>query len=350
MVQSPDFTTANPDQLSQSDQSSVGKSPVTPFERKLGQVLAKQSITVLQVNLGRRCNLSCSHCHVEAGPHRTEELSPEVCDRIIALIEQFPQIQTVDLTGGAPEMNYGFRPIVEAARGAGKEVIVRSNLTIFFEPGYEELPEYLAQQQVRVVASLPCYSAKNVDQMRGQGVFDGSIRALQRLNELGYAQDPNLILDLVYNPQIPSTTNFSLTPDQQKLQGDYQTRLFEDFGVRFNNLFTITNLPIGRTKFHLQHRQLHQPYLEFLEANFNTSTVEHLMCRNELSIDYLGNVYDCDFNQMENLPARTADGAPVTVQRLLEAGTLDLIETVKTAPYCYGCTAGSGSSCGGALL
>lgn len=339
MVQSPDFTTTDTNQAR-----------ITPFDQKLDQPLTKQQITVLQVNLGRRCNLSCSHCHVEAGPHRTEELSPEICDRIISLIHQFPQIQTVDLTGGAPEMNYGFRPIVEAARQTGKEVIVRSNLTIFFEPGFEDLPEYLAQHQVRVVASLPCYSAKNVDQMRGQGVFDGSVRALQRLNELGYAQDPNLILDLVYNPQIPSSLNFSLTPDQHKLQGDYQTRLLDDFGVRFNNLFTITNLPIGRTKFHLQHRNLHQPYLEFLEANFNATTVEHLMCRNELSIDYLGNVYDCDFNQMENLPARTADGEPVTVQRLLDAGTLDLIETVKTAPYCYGCTAGSGSSCGGALL
>lgn len=323
---------------------------ITPFATKLGNPLSKSQITVLQINLGRRCNLACSHCHVEASPHRTEELLPDVCEQLIQLIQRFPQIETVDLTGGAPEMNYGFRPITEAARAAGKEVIVRSNLTIYFEPGFEDLPEYCAQHQLRIVASLPCYSAKNVDQMRGQGVFDGSVQALQRLNQLGYGHDPNLILDLVYNPQVPSSEAFNLPPSQQALEQDYATRLFEDFGIQFNHLFTITNLPIGRTKFHLSHRKLYHSYLQFLEDNYNASTIEHLMCRNELSIDYLGHVYDCDFNQMENRPAQDANGQPITVSRLLEADTLDLIETVQTAPYCYGCTAGSGSSCGGALL
>ncbi|NJN03213.1 MAG: radical SAM/Cys-rich domain protein [Leptolyngbyaceae cyanobacterium SL_1_1] len=322
---------------------------ITPFCKKLEAPLSKRSIRVLQINLGRRCNLSCSHCHVEAGPHRSEELSVKVCDQLIQLIQRFPQIETIDLTGGAPEMNYGFRPLVEAASAAGKTVIVRSNLTVFFEPGYEDLPAYFAQYGLRVVASLPCYLAENVDKMRGQGVFDASVRALQQLNTLGYGRDPALSLDLVYNPPVPTSTDFSLTPDQQQLQQSYKAFLQEHFGVVFNQLLTITNLPIGRTKFHLQHRQLHRPYLAFLEQNYNPGTVEYLMCRDELSIDYLGNIYDCDFNQMEGLPARSPEGEPITVAKLLAANRLDLIDQVQTAAYCYGCTAGSGSSCGGSL-
>ncbi|MBW4679717.1 MAG: arsenosugar biosynthesis radical SAM protein ArsS [Microcoleus vaginatus WJT46-NPBG5] len=324
---------------------------VTPFERKLKSPLTKQEITVLQVNLGKRCNLACAHCHVEAGPKRTEELSPEVCEQLIEIIRRFPQIKTVDLTGGAPEMNYGFKQLVEAARAEGKEVIVRSNLTIYFEPGFEEIPEYCAEHRLRIVASLPCYLQDNVDKMRGAGVYDASIRAIQWLNRLGYGDDPNLILDLVYNPTIPSSPEkFSLPPAQGKLEQDYKLFLKEHFDISFNGLFTITNLPIGRTKFHLEHKQILKPYLSFLEESFNSDTVERLMCRNELSIDYLGNVYDCDFNQMERLSARTAAGEVVTVAKLLEAGTLDLIEKIGTALYCYGCTAGSGSSCGGALV
>ncbi len=323
---------------------------IAPFEQKLGGPLTKQTIRTLQVNLGRRCNLACTHCHVEAGPHRTEELSTVVCDQLLEMINRFDQIQTVDLTGGAPEMNYGFRSIVEAARAKGKEVIVRSNLTIFFEPGYEDLPEYFARHKLHVVASLPCYLEDNVDAMRGKGVYDESIQAIQLLNALGYAKDSSLQLDLVYNPPIPTDENFSLTPGQAGLQKDYSAYLMKHFGIVFNNLFTITNLPIGRTKFQLQHRQLLTPYLKFLEGHYNATTVEHLMCRNELSIDYMGNVYDCDFNQMEMLSARDEAGQALTVAHLLEAGSLDVIEQVATRPYCYGCTAGSGSSCGGALL
>jgi radical SAM/Cys-rich protein len=325
-------------------------SAIIPFDQALGSPLTKQPVSVLQINLGRRCNLSCQHCHVEAGPHRTEELSIEVCEQLIEIINHFKQIKTVDLTGGAPEMNYGFRPLVEAAKARGKEVIVRSNLTIFFEPGYEDLPEYFAQHQLHVVASLPCYLEDNVDAMRGKGVYNDSVQAIQKLNALGYAKDPNLVLDLVYNPPVPRTPNFSLTPDQAGLQKDYSAYLSEHFGIVFNHLFTITNLPIGRTKFHLQHLKLHQLYLQFLSSHHNASTVEHLMCRNELSIDYLGNVYDCDFNQMENVAARLPNGSALTVAKLLEAGSLDVIEQVATRPYCYGCTAGSGSSCGGSLL
>ncbi|MEL7140867.1 MAG: arsenosugar biosynthesis radical SAM (seleno)protein ArsS [Cyanobacteria bacterium J06643_4] len=326
------------------------KKGITPFVKTLGAPLTKQTIHTLQINLGRRCNLSCSHCHVEAGPHRTEELSAEVCDQLVEMIHRFDQIKTVDLTGGAPEMNYGFRQIVAAAVATGKDVIVRSNLTIFFEPGYEDLPAYFAANRLHVVASLPCYLEDNVDAMRGKGVYDDSIAAIQKLNALGYGIDPALQLDLVYNPPIPKDEKFSLTPSQTGLQADYTAYLNKHFGIVFNNLFTITNLPIGRTKFQLQHRQLLQPYLKFLEAHHNDTTVEHLMCRSELSIDYLGNVYDCDFNQMEALPARSPEGDALTVSKLLTSGSLDVIEQIATRPYCYGCTAGSGSSCGGSLL
>ncbi len=323
---------------------------ITPFKRKLTFPLTKKEINVLQINLGRRCNLACSHCHVEAGPKRTEELSPEVCQQLIELINRFPEIQIVDLTGGAPEMNYGFKPLVEAARKNGKQVIVRSNLTIYFEDGFGEIPEYFAKHKVRVVASLPCYLADNVDKMRGNGVFDASVKALKWLNKLGYGKESDLILDLIYNPQLPTNDQFSLTPNQVQLEQDYKHFLQDNFGIVFNNLFAITNLPVGRTKFHLERTKLYAPYLHFLESNFNPSTVENLMCRDELSIDYLGNVYDCDFNQMMNIPAKNRKLENITVAKLLEAGNLNLIGEVQTANYCYGCTAGSGSSCGGALL
>jgi radical SAM/Cys-rich protein len=323
---------------------------ITPFAQKINQPLSKSQITVLQINLGRKCNLACTHCHVEASPKRTEELSPEVCQQIIELINRFPQIQTVDLTGGAPEMNYGFRPLVEAAKAQGKEVIVRSNLTIFFEPGFEDLPEYFAQNQLRVTASLPCYLEDNVDQQRGAGVYSRSIQAIGQLNKLGYGTDPNLVIDLVYNPPLPTKSDFSLTPNQQKLEQDYKAYLAKHFQIQFNNLFTIANIPIGRTKQFLQRRQIHDDYLQFLAENYNPATLTSLMCRHELSIDYLGNVYDCDFNQMENITAITGDRDRLTVAKLLSLDNLDVIKEIKTANYCYGCTAGTGSSCGGSLI
>lgn len=320
----------------------------TPFKKKLNSPLTKSKIKVLQINLGKRCNLACSHCHVEAGPKRTEELSPEICEQLIELIHH-PEIKIVDLTGGAPEMNYGFKPLVEAARSTGKQVIVRSNLTVYFEPGFGDIPKYCAQNQLRIVASLPCYLADNVDKLRGIGVFDASIKALQWLNKLGYGKD-ELILDLVYNPQLPNNEKFSLSPEQNQLEQSYKSFLKEKFEIEFNSLFTITNLPVGRTLMHLQRKKLYAPYLHFLESNFNSGTVEHLMCKDEISVDYLGNIYDCDFNQMMNLPALTRNGEKLTVSKLLAAGTLDLIDEIQTAPYCYGCTAGSGSSCGGSLV
>ncbi|NJL44952.1 MAG: radical SAM/Cys-rich domain protein [Leptolyngbyaceae cyanobacterium SM2_3_12] len=323
---------------------------ITPFDQQLDHPLTKLPITVLQINLGRKCNLACNHCHVEAGPHRREELLPQLLPQLIELIQRFPQITTVDLTGGAPEMNYGFRPLVEAARQAGKEVIVRSNLTIFFEPGFEDLPEYFARHQLRVVASLPCYLEKNVDQQRGAGVYNDSIRALQRLNQLGYGQDPALGLDLIYNPPLPRQNDFSLAPNQSQLEQDYKAYLHDHFGLVFNRLFTLANLPIGRVKQYLSSHDLYWHYLKFLESHHNGATVPNLMCRNQLSIDYLGHIYDCDFNQMEAVPARLPNGDSLTVAHLLAANSLDVLEWVQTRLYCYGCTAGSGSSCGGALV
>ncbi len=323
---------------------------ITPFKNKLNSSLTKKSINILQINLGKRCNLACTHCHVEASPKRTEELSPEICEQLIELIHRFTEIQIVDLTGGAPEMNYGFKPLVEAARATNKQVIVRSNLTIYFADGFGDLPEYFAQHQLRIVASMPCYLADNVDKMRGSGVFDHSIKALQWLNKLGYGREPNLILDLVYNPQLPTSEKFSLAPEQTNLERDYKVFLQEHFDIIFNNLFTITNLPVGRTQMHLERKKLYASYLQFLESHFNNGTIDHLMCRDQLSIDYLGNVYDCDFNQMMNLPATNVNGETLTVTKLLEAGSLDLISEIPTAAYCYGCTAGCGSSCGGALI
>ncbi|MFM6355746.1 MAG: arsenosugar biosynthesis radical SAM (seleno)protein ArsS [Planktothrix sp.] len=323
---------------------------LTSFDQKLGFPLTKQPITILQINLGKRCNLTCNHCHVEAGPKRTEELNHELTLELIELISRFPQIQTVDLTGGAPEMNYGFKPLVEAARSTGKQVIVRSNLTVYFVPGYQEIPEYCAHHQLRIIASLPCYLENNVEQMRGKGVYQDSIQAIQWLNRLGYGHTPELILDLVYNPSLPTTEKFNLPPEQSQLELAYKQYLKQQFDIDFNQLLTITNIPIGRTKFYLQHKKLENSYLEFLESNYNPNTITQLMCRNQLSIDYQGYIYDCDFNQMENLPARSASGKILTVSDLLAKNNLDLIETVQTASYCYGCTAGCGSSCGGALI
>jgi len=324
-------------------------SKITPFINKLEQPLTKSQISVLQINLGKKCNLACQHCHVEAGPRRTEELTPEICNQLIELIANFPQIKTVDLTGGAPELNYGFKSLVETARKYHKNVIVRSNLTIYFENGFEDIPEFCRQNQVNIVASLPCYLEDNVDAMRGRGVYNSSIKAIQWLNKLGYGHEPNLSLDLVYNPKLPTSENFSLTPDQVKLEQDYKKFLQEHFEIKFNNLLTITNLPIGRTKLYLERYNLDQAYLSFLESNFNPHTVNNLMCRNELSIDYLGNIYDCDFNQMENLPSKMPNGEKLTLEKLLAMNNLDVIDKVVTASHCYGCTAGCGSSCGGAL-
>jgi radical SAM/Cys-rich protein len=328
----------------------MSKQNIIPFVDKISSPLSKDKITVLQINLGKKCNLACTHCHVEASPKRTEELSPAICQQLLEIIDRFPQIETIDLTGGAPEMNYGFKTLVEATNKKNKEVIVRSNLTIFFEEGYTDLPEYFAKYRLRIVASLPCYLEDNVDRQRGSGVYNASIQALQKLNRLGYGKEPNLIVDLVYNPPLPKDDRFLLPPDQKQLERDYKLYLKENFQIEFDRLFTITNIPIGRTKSYLERHQVREEYLAFLEASYNSFTLPHLMCRQQLSIDYLGNVYDCDFNQMANLPATTPTGETITLSTILETGNLDLIAEIATADYCYGCTAGSGSSCGGSLV
>lgn len=333
-----------------SPQSKPLSTPWLPFERQLTGPLSKGTIHTLQINLGKRCNLACVHCHVEAGPQRTEMLDGQTLADLLTLIERFPDIKTVDLTGGAPEMNYGFRPLVMAARSRGCEVIVRSNLTVYFEAGYGDMPDFCAEQGVRVVASLPCYLQDNVDRMRGHGTFEKSIQALQWLNRLGYGRDRGLILDLVYNVPLPIARDcFALPPDQTSLEAAYKTHLRQQFAIEFNHLLALANLPVGRTKHFLERHQLAEPYLQFLADGFNGETVDRLMCRNLLSVDYRGHIYDCDFNQMEHLPARTPDGTPLTVAALLKLGRLDAIAAVQTADHCYGCTAGCGSSCGGTL-
>ncbi len=318
------------------------------FAHTLGKPLTKENVSTLQINLGRRCNLACSHCHVEAGPHRTEELSEKVLAQILEIIDHSPQIKTIDLTGGAPEMNNGFERIVEKARSKNMEVIVRSNLTIFYVVGYEHLPEYFAKQKVRVVASLPCYLKDNVDTMRGKGVFEESVDAIKQLNSLGYGKD--LILDLVYNPQLPSSEEkFSLPPPQENLEKEYKKFLMKHFHISFNNLLTISNIPIGRMKSYLKRKGLLEKYISFLARHFNPKTVSGLMCKTQLSIDYDGNVYDCDFHQMEKIPALSQEGEPITLDFLLQQDNLNIIKSIPLKDYCYGCTAGCGSSCGGQI-
>ncbi|GAA0680944.1 arsenosugar biosynthesis radical SAM protein ArsS [Marinobacterium maritimum] len=294
----------------------------------------------LQVNLGYRCNQTCVHCHVNAGPNRTEMMDD-------ALIELIPQvlkarnIGTLDLTGGAPELHPRFRQLVSEAHQLGVRVIDRCNLTILFEEGQEGLAEFLAAQKVEVVASLPCYSMDNVDKQRGKGVFDLSIAGLQKLNALGYGQpDSGLVLNLVYNPQGPF-----LPPPQQALEADYRRELELHFDICFNQLFTITNMPIKRFGSMLLSKGQFEPYMQLLKDNFSQSNLDNLMCRTTLSVDWQGRLYDCDFNQQLEM------AIPGNVRTLEELLNTDLTDNnlICTADHCYGCTAGQGSSCGGAL-
>ncbi len=314
--------------------------------------LRRSQMTSLQVNLGYLCNLSCTHCHVNAGPKRTELMSRVTVDTVLEFLAS-KSIATLDLTGGAPEMNPHFRYLVSEARHLGVEVIDRCNLTILLEPGYEDLAEFLAAQQVRVSASLPCYIEENVEQQRGKGVYDSSISALQMLNKLGYGRNPELQLDLVYNPN-----GTFLPPPQEQLQQDYQRVLQERYGIVFNQLLTITNMPISRFGSMLLSKNLYDEYMLLLKDNFSPANLATVMCRSLISVDWQGYVYDCDFNQMLQLPlvcsglsesdliAREA-ASPVQLRELL---SVDLQgETIAVGEHCYGCTAGQGSSCGGAL-
>jgi radical SAM/Cys-rich protein len=308
-------------------------------------VLARGQTATLQVNVGKLCNQACHHCHVDAGPKRRERMTSEVAERVIALLVRSERVATVDVTGGAPELNPNFRFLVERARGLGRRVMVRCNLTVLFVEGMEWLPEFYRRNQVELVCSLPCYSRENVDQQRGSGVFDRSIAALKTLNRLGYGVgNPELILNLVYNP-----VGAFLPPAQADLEARYKYELKRNFGIEFDRLLTITNMPINRFAAQLRRWGKEQEYMGLLVNHFNPATVAGLMCRHLVSVGYDGKLYDCDFNQMLGMAMRAgADGAELTVWDIDDLGELDGVQ-VATGRHCFGCTAGAGSSCGGAL-
>jgi radical SAM/Cys-rich protein len=305
--------------------------------------LRRRRTTTVQVNVGKVCNQACHHCHVDAGPKRTERMSATEIDRVLNLVARSPAIELVDITGGAPELNPGFRDLVAGARALGRRVIDRCNLTVLLEPGSEGLAEYLAGMGVELVCSLPCYGEDNVDRQRGNGVFEKSIRALRLLNDLGYSRPGSgLRLDLVYNP-----LGASLPPPQAELDEQYRNELRERYDLSFNSLLTITNMPIQRFAQQLARQGALADYMGLLVNHFNSATVEGLMCRTLVSVSYDGRLYDCDFNQMLAIPL-TRDGHALTL------GDVDSFHEVEGLPiatdnHCFGCTAGAGSSCSGAV-
>lgn len=312
--------------------------------------LTRSKLEILQVNLGYTCNLSCTHCHVNAGPKRTEQMDKANIDLVIEILKQH-KVQTLDLTGGAPELMPHFRYLVKAARELGVAVIDRCNLTILNEPGQEDLAQFLADYNVDVVASLPCYSEENVDSQRGKGVFESSIEGLQKLNALGYGKDdPTLPLNLVYNPG-----GAFLPPGQVELEAAYKEQLGAEHNIQFNNLFTITNMPISRFGAVLLAQGEFYDYMNLLKDSYSPANLAGVMCLNTVSVDWEGYLYDCDFNQMLEIPLSASHGANNvdTVKpsyHLSDLLTSDLNGfPIKVADHCYGCTAGQGSSCGGAI-
>jgi radical SAM/Cys-rich protein len=317
-----------------------------PFVEKLhltGGTLNRRAVDVLQVNMGRYCNLACIHCHVESGPTRKEMMSRDSVEAVLSFLSR-TEIPTLDVTGGAPELHPDFDYLVAVARRLGRHVMDRCNLTVVFEPGKEYLPEFFKDHGIELVCSLPCYSEENVDKQRGKGTFDASIRALQLLNQIGYGQpESGLILNLVYNPVEPH-----LPPPQEKLEQDYRRILREQFGVVFNHLFCLSNMPITRYATHLKLRGEYERYVELLETNFNAATLGQVMCRNLISVGWDGMIYDCDFNQMLDLPMTDDDGKALNILSLSIDQVLN--RSIRVGNHCYGCTAGAGSSCGGALV
>ncbi len=305
--------------------------------------LTRASAATLQVNVGKLCNQACHHCHVDAGPARSERMERATADRVLELLARNSGIRTLDLTGGAPELNGNFRNLVEGGRRAGREVMVRCNLTVMFEPGMEPLGKFYRDNRVTLVCSLPCYTAANVERQRGRGVFEKSIAALRRLNALGFGMG-ELELDLVYNPVGPA-----LPPPQAALEADYRAELGRNFGVRFDRLLTITNMPIARFARQLNQWGRYEEYMGLLVNHFNPATVEGLMCRTLVSVGWDGRLYDCDFNQMLAMPLRgEGEGRALTIW---DIDDLDRLRgaSIATGAHCFGCTAGAGSSCGGAL-
>jgi len=321
---------------------------VNRFAARLAQenvVLRHARPEILQVNVGKLCNLTCVHCHVNAGPKRKEIMSRETINRIIHWLAR-TDIPTVDLTGGAPEMIPDFRYFIERVKKLQpfRHVINRCNLTILLERGYEDLASFLANHKVEIIASMPCYTAENVNAQRGEGVFEGSIAALQLLNSLGYGIESELPLHLIYNP-----VGAFLPPSQAELEADYKRELKKHFGIVFNNLYTLTNLPIGRFASYLWHNNKLDEYMELLIQAFNPATIDGLMCRNTISVGWRGEVYDCDFNQQLGLQwSRNGGSKPLFLWEI----DPDLLESreIITGNHCFGCTAGAGSSCGGAIM
>ena len=303
--------------------------------------LTRAALQTLQVNLGYLCNLSCTHCHVNAGPKRRELMDRDVADLALEFIHR-KNIRILDLTGGAPEMNPHFRYLVTQARAMDVEVIDRCNLLILLEPGYEDLAAFLAEQGVTITASLPCYLEENVEKQRGKGIYDGSITALKKLNALGYGRRDDLQLNLVYNP-----VDLNLPPAQSGLEADYKRILAEKFGIVFNQLFTITNMPISRFGGMLLAKGLYNKYMDILKDNYAEANLATVMCRTLLSVDYQGYVYDCDFNQMLKLPLIATNRPKPHLKYLLDENLEG--RGIAVGEHCYGCTAGQGSSCGGAL-
>ncbi len=322
--------------------------PRNDFDRALGQVslpLNRAKAEILQINVGKLCNLTCVHCHVNAGPSRKEIMTGETVDHILEWFEQ-TDIPLLDLTGGTPEMIPDFRRLVKAVRNFDqpRRVMDRLNATILNEPGYEWVSEFLAENQVEIVASMPCYTPENVNEQRGEGVFDRSIEAFQKLNELGYGRDPELVLNFVYNPN-----GGFLPPDQVKLEADYKREMKTHFDIDFHSLYCIANMPISRFASYLKRNGQLEEYMNVIRENFNPATVDGLMCRDTINVSWEGDVYDCDFNQMMKLPLKNPSGDAPS----MKVWEIDLSnfrdQRIRTGNHCFGCTAGSGSSCGGSL-
>ncbi len=312
------------------------------FQRILDEqnlTLTRAKTRVLQLNIGKKCNQTCAHCHVGAGPARTEMMSRQTMRQILDWLAP-TDISVVDITGGAPELNPDFRFLVDEIKELGRHVMDRCNLTVLFEPEQENLAEFLAQNEVEIVASLPCYGEENVDAQRGDGVFEKSIRGLQWLNSLGYARQENLKLHLVYNP-----LGAHLPPAQAALESDYKRELRDNFGIEFNSLFALANLPIARFATHLRRENGLETYLDLLEESFNAATLGDLMCRDTINVGWRGEVYDCDFNGMLNLQWEREK--PLFLWEIDNDAAEN--RAIATGKHCLGCTAGAGSSCGGAL-
>lgn len=307
--------------------------------------IKRAELETLQVNLGYLCNQQCLHCHVDASPRRTEIMTPETIADVLNFIK-LKNIKVLDLTGGAPEMNPQFYSLVKQARDLGVHVIDRCNLTILLEPGFEDMAAFLAENKVEVVASMPCYLEENVDAQRGKGVFNSSIEGLKLLNRHGYGSDDSLQLNLVFNPQ-----GTNLPPSQAELEPTYKKELQQRFGITFNNLFTITNMPIKRFGSTLLSKGLFDEYMQTLKSSHSANNISGVMCRTMLSVDWLGYVYDCDFNQMLGLYAGlSGDTSEKNKKHLNDLLDADINgEDIAIMDHCFGCTAGSGSSCGGAL-